>query len=146
MMHGAGTAGGRSSGVRGGENDGASGSKRETDQTLARDFKIGQSVGRNLHDAARAGERRRDVEIALHVESQSLRPSQTLVESAHRSVGIDFVNAVGGPGDKQIALRTESQVVGGNAELEGGENKDLLVARDLEDGAVAVANVETLLA
>src|SRR4029077_11314397 len=125
MMHGAGAAGGCSAGVRGGENDGASGSKGETDQTLACDFKIGQSVGRNLHDAARAGERRRDVEIAVYVESQSLRPSQTLVESAHRSVGIDFVYAVGRPGHKQIALRTECQVIGGNAELERGKNKDL---------------------
>src|SRR5450755_1391155 len=37
-------------------------------------------------------------------------------------------------------------MIGGNAEFERGKNKDLLVASDLEDGAVAVADVETLLA
>ena len=134
-------------GAGGGENYGASRSEGQADQALAGDFEIGLAVGCDLHDAARAGERSGDVEIAIDVEGQSLRASQAFVERAHRAVGIDFVDASRcGSGDEQIALRAEGQVIGGDAELERGKDEDLLVAGDLEDGAVAVADVETLLA
>src|ERR1700719_765061 len=132
--------------VGGGENCGASRRKRQAHQALAGDFEIGETVGRNLHDAAGAGERGRDVQVAIHVESESLRPPQTLIKSAHRSVGIDFINAVGGAGDVQVSTRTECQVIGGDADFERGKDKDLLVASDLEDGSIAVADVETLIA
>ncbi len=63
---------------------------------------------------------------------------------------IDFVDRVvaGGAwsGDEEIALRAEGEVIGGDAGLEGGEDEDLAVAGDLEDGAAAVADVEVLLA
>ncbi len=45
-----------------------------------------------------------------------------------RSVGIDFVDAVVGTGDEQIAVRAERQVIGGDAGFERGEDEDLLVA------------------
>ena len=61
-------------GAGGGEDDGAAGSEGETYQALAGDFEIGQAVGRDLHDAARAGERGGDVEVAVDVEGKSLRP------------------------------------------------------------------------
>src|SRR5580693_3369174 len=130
MMHG--TAAGYR--FRGGENYGASGCEGEAYQTLAGDFEIGQTVGCDLDDAARAGERRRDIQVAVHVEGQSLRAAQAFVERADGSVGIDFVNAVGGSGDEKVALRTEGQVISGNTGLERGKHKHLLIARDLEDG------------
>src|ERR1700693_4436738 len=114
--------------ARGGENYGTSWGKRQTHKTLTGDFEIRQAVRRDLHNPASAGERCRDVEIAVHVEGQSLRSSQTFVESVHGSVGVDFVNAVGGAGHEQIALRVEGQMIGGDADLERGEDEDLLVA------------------
>src|SRR6266568_376105 len=127
----------------GGEDDGASRGKGEAHETLASDLEIGQAVGRNLHDAACTGERGGDIEVAVHIEGQALRSSQTLVERAHRSIGIDLVNAVVGTGHEKVSMRTERQVIGGNAGLERGKDKDLLVARDLEDGTVPVTDVET---
>src|SRR5579864_9451045 len=132
--------------VGGGEDYRASGGEGQAHQALAGDFEIGQAVGADLYDAPRAGERGRDVEIAVRVEGQTLRPAQTFIKSAHRSVGIDLVDAVGGAGDEQVALRIERQVVGRNADLQRGKDEDLLITRDLEDGAVAVADVETLFA
>ena len=40
--------------ARGGQNNGASRCECQAYQTLAGDFEIGQAVGRNLHDPARA--------------------------------------------------------------------------------------------
>src|SRR5260370_4162540 len=105
-------------GAAGGEDDGASGGEGEADQALACDFEIRQAVGRDLHDATGAGERGGDVEIAVHVEGEALRPSQAFVESRHSSAGIDLENAVIGTGDEQVSVRTERQVIGGNAEFE----------------------------
>ena len=61
-------------------------------------------------------------------------------------LGSIFVDAVVGAGDKKISRGTEGQVIGGDAGFESGEDEDLLVAGDFEDGAVAVADVETLFA
>src|ERR1700722_9061342 len=132
--------------ARGGKNYGASRCECQADQTLAGDFEIGQTVGGNLYDPARARQRCGDIQIAIQVKGQTLRPSQTLVEGAHRSVGTDFVNAVRGAGHEQVTSRTERQMVSRNADFERGEDKDLLIAGNLEDGAVAVADVKTLLA
>src|SRR5438270_5067431 len=131
--------------ARGGENHGASRREREAHQPLSGNFKIRQTVGRDLHDAARAGERRRNVEIAIHVESQPLRSSQSFIESANRSVGIDLVHAVVRSGHEQVSLRTKGEVVGGNADLESGKDKYLLIASDLENSTVAVAHIKALL-
>ena len=60
--------------VRRGENDGASGGEGQADQTLAGDFEVSLAVGRDFYDSARAGEGCGDVEIAVDVEGQSLRP------------------------------------------------------------------------
>ena len=132
--------------ARSGQDDGAAGGEGEADQTLPGDFEVGESVGGDLHDSAGAGERGGDIEIAVDIEGNALRPSKTFVESAYRSSGIDLVNAIVGTGYEEISLRTECQVVGGNAELERGKDKDLLIARDFEDGAVAVADVKALVA
>src|SRR5271167_667942 len=129
-------------GFCGGENYRSSWGEGQAYQALARDFEIGQAVRRNLNNAARAGERSRDIQVAVRVEGQSLRAPQAFVECADGSIGIDFVDAVGGAGDEQVALRIESEMIGGNTGLERGKHKDLLIARDLEDGAVAVADVE----
>src|SRR5271169_4888899 len=143
MMHGASAL---LDGAGGGKDDGTSGSKGQAHQALAGDFETGQAVGRDLDDAPCAGERGRDVEIAIHVEGQSLRSSQPLVEGGHGSVGIDLVNAVRGPGDEQVAMVIERQVISRYAGFERGKDEDLLDGRNLEDGAVTVADVETLLA
>src|SRR5579864_8793633 len=132
--------------VGGGEDYGASGGEGQADQALTGDFEIGQAVGADLHDAPGAGERGRDVQIAARVEGQTLRPAQTFIKSAHRSVGIDLVHAVGGAGDEQVPLRTERQVIRRNADFKGRKDEDLLIASNLKDGAVAVADVEALLA
>src|SRR5205814_1105014 len=87
-----------------------------------------------------------DIEITVGVKGQALRTSETLIEGAHGSVGIDFEDTIIRAGYEKISLRTEGEVVGRKADLEGGEDKDLLIASDLEDGAIAISNVETLLA
>src|SRR5258708_30687284 len=76
--------------------------------------------------------------------------SQAAVESRDSAVGVDLVHAVetgsGWSGDKEMALRTEGQMVCRDTGFEGGEDEDLLIAADFKDGAAAVADVETLLA
>ena len=65
-------------------------------------------------------------------------------------MGIDLVYAVEtrscGAGDKQITLRAEGEMIGGNAGLERGEDEHLLVAGNLENSAAAVADIEILFA
>jgi len=53
------------------------GSERQADQPLAGDFQVGFTLRSNLHDAALSGERSGDVNVALDIEGQALRTSQT---------------------------------------------------------------------
>ncbi len=45
--------------------------------------RLARPFGRDFHDAAGAGERGGNIEIAIDVEGQSLRPSQAFVERGH---------------------------------------------------------------
>src|SRR5579859_3513346 len=128
----------------GGEDDGASRGEGQSDQALAGDFQARLRVRRDLHDPTRAVERCGDVEIAVRVKRQALRPSQAFIKSSDGAVGIDTVDAVVRSGDEEVAFGAERQVIGRDTEFERGENEDLLVARDLEDGSIAVADVEAL--
>ena len=89
-----------------------------------------------------------DVQVAVDIEGDALRPSQPAIELAHRAVGIDLVNGVeagdGGTGDVEVPRGGERQVIGRDAGLERGKDVDLAVAGDLEDGSAAVADVEIL--
>ena len=132
------------------ENRGFAGREGQAHQALAGDFKIGIAFGRDLDDAALAGERSGDIHIAVDIESQSLWTSEAAIEDGDGSVRINFVNGVetgsGGSGDKQIALRAEGEMIGGDAGLERGKDEDLAVARDLENRSAAVADVEVFFA
>src|ERR1019366_10484060 len=106
-------------------------SERQSDQALAGDFEAGLALRSDLHNAAFSGERGGDIDIALDIKSQALRTSQTTVEHGHGAVRIDFVDAVetgsAGGGDKHVAVKTEGDVIGGNARLQRREHKNLPV-------------------
>src|SRR5713101_5286421 len=69
-------------------------SERQSNQALARDLEVGLALRSDFHDAAFAGERGGDIDIALDIKSQTLRTSQTAVEYRHSSMWVDLVNAV----------------------------------------------------
>src|SRR6266436_974982 len=135
-------------GAVGGEDRRLAGSEGQSNQALAGDLEVGLALRSDFDDAAFSGERGGDIDIALDIKSQTLRASQTAVEHRHSSMWVDFVNAVetgsAGAGDEHISLRTERDVIGGNARLQRGEDKNLPVASDLENGSAAVADVEIL--
>ena len=94
-------------------------------------------------------ERCGDVEIAVAVKGQSLRPAQAAVEKADFALMIDAHDAVvargGGAGDVEFARRAERQMIGGDGRLERGEDKNLAVRADLENRAAAIADEEVAL-
>src|ERR1035438_10329226 len=104
----------------------------------------------DANNAFAAGERCGDVEAAVVVEGHSLRAAETAVEHVHLAVIGNAVDAIvarsGGAGDVEVAVGTEGQVVGRHGLLQGGEDEDLAVGTDLEDGSGAVADIEVLLA
>ena len=67
----------------------------------------------------------------------------------HSPLRIDFVHGIkargGRPGHKQIALRTECEVVRRDTRLQSGEHEHLLVGANLEDRAAAVAHIKILI-
>src|ERR1039458_8022128 len=97
-----------------------------------------------------AGERRGDVEAGFLLEGHSLRAAEAAVENVHLAMVGDAVDAIvarsGGAGDVEVAVGAEGQVVGRHGLLQGGEDEDLAVGKDLEEGSGAVADVEVLLA
>src|SRR5690349_2863837 len=105
--------------------------------------------GSNAHDTALSAERRGDIEIALHIERQALRTAKAAIEDCSCSVRIDGIDGIEAgsrrSGDIEIAIRPEGKMIGRNAGLERREDEDLTVARDLENGAAAIANVQVLL-
>ena len=70
MMHAAG----------GGENNGSSRGEGQAYESLAGNFEIGLAVGRDLYDSTFSRERRGDVQVAVRVKGQALRPPQTFIE------------------------------------------------------------------
>src|SRR3984885_8558247 len=116
-------------GVRGCQNHAESRRKSQAPQAMARNFQAGATVWRDLHNAALARERRRHIEVAGRVKSQPLRASQAAVKRVHSPLRIDSMYTVktrcGRPGHKQVALRTESQVVCRDARLQSGKHEDL---------------------
>src|SRR3974390_338678 len=76
-------------------------------------------------------------------------PKATIVE-VDVPVGIDLIDSVvtggGGPRDVKVAGVVKRQVVCRDAGLDGGEDENLPVAPDLEDGSAAVADVEVAVA
>src|SRR5579862_3263032 len=131
----------------GGSQDyGAARRKCEPHQALAGDFKLGLAVGSNFHDAPGSSQRCRYVEIAICVKGKTLGPAQSLVKRADGSIGLDFEHAVVRSSDEEVAMRPKSQMVGGDAHFESGEDERLLIARDFKDRAIPVTYVKTLLA
>src|SRR5437899_867869 len=133
-------------GVGRGQNGRAARCKGQAHQTRPGDFQRCFALWGYLDDAALAIERCRDLKVAVHVEGQSLRTSQAPVKRGNGAMRIDLVYAIEaggrGPGYKEIPVRTKSQVVGGDAGLEGCEDENLAVGCDLENGATAVADID----
>src|SRR5579863_8512755 len=129
-----------------GQNGGAARGEGEADQSCACNRQRRFASGADLDDAAFAGEGSGHVEIAIHVESDALWAPQAAEERRHVALGSDLVNAIktggGRSGDEQVSTGAESQVVGGNAWLECGEDKDLAIRPDLENCTAAVADVK----
>src|SRR3984893_13810125 len=140
MMHG---AGGR-------ENHRPPGRECKSDQSEPCDLKPRFAFRSNLHDAALAGKRSRHVQIPGDVKREALRPPQPAVEGARGAVRIDLVDAVkagcGRPGYEQIPMRAKGEVIRRNTGFQCGKHENLLVARDFEDRATAVADIQVLLA
>src|SRR5690242_13716240 len=132
-------------GVAGGQDSGAAGSKGEPDQALTGDFEGGLRIRCQLDDAALAAQGGGGVEIAVHVEGQALRTSQATIEDSHCAVRVNPIDGIKARGSRsgheQFTRSAESHVVGGDAGLQGGKNKNLPVAANFENGAAAVAHV-----
>src|ERR1700734_3329361 len=94
--------------VSGGQNHAASRGESQPHETMPRNFQTGGSLRGDLNNAALARERGGDVQVAVCVESQALRASQTAEKFVNRSLRIDSVHAVkarrGWPGNEQISL------------------------------------------
>ena len=63
-----------------GQDDGTAGGESQADKPVSSDFQIGFSFGCNPDDATLAGERSRNVEVAISIEGQSLGTSYATVE------------------------------------------------------------------
>src|SRR5277367_3100536 len=113
------------------QNDRAARTEREADQTRSRDRQRRLARRSDLDNAAFTREGSSDVKIAVHIEGDALRSSQTAKESRHVALRGDFVNAIktrsGGPGHEHISMGAESQVVGRNARFESRKYEDLTV-------------------
>src|SRR5208282_2513201 len=136
-------------GVVSGEDGGFFRSEGQSDQSLAGNFEVGFALRCDLDNAAFSGERGGYVNIAIDIKRQALGTAQTAVENGNCAMRVDFVDAIEAgrarAGDEHIALGSEGDVIGGNAGLECGEYENLPVARDLENGSAAVADVKILL-
>src|SRR6202020_2108478 len=51
----------------------------------------------------------------------------------------------GGPAHVKVLIRSPGKMVGGDGRFDGGEDEDLAVGADLEDGAAAIADVKVVL-
>src|SRR5262249_54891678 len=84
--------------------------------------------------------------MAFNVEGQALRSSQTREETVNCTARRNSVNGIetrrGRPRDVQIIVKTERQVVRGDARFECCKNKNLFRGADLENTAAAVAYIE----
>src|ERR1019366_3588007 len=133
-------------GVRGGYHHGSRWGEGEADDTGTGDEQLRAPVGIDAHDALTAGEGGGDVEPALLIEGHTLRAPEAAVEGFHLAGVRDAEHRVeagsGGPGDVEIIVRTEGQVVGRDGWFQGGEDEDLAVGTDLENGAGAIAHIE----
>src|SRR3981081_1479036 len=131
--------------IRSRKDGGAPRSKCESDQSLPGNFQIGLGVRGDLHNPALARKRCGYVHVACNIEGQTLRPPQPPVEGAHGTMRINLVYAVearcGRSGDEQISLWAKSQMISRNTGFERCKNENLLVTRDLENSAAAVAYI-----
>src|ERR1700688_5288105 len=127
------------------ENSGFARSKCQPDQSLAGNFEICFALWRDLYNPASAGKRCGDIDIAIDIQSQALRTSQSPIENGYAAVRVDLVNTIetgrAGAGNEHIAVGTEGQVISGNAWFKGGEDKNLPVTGDLEYGTAAIADI-----
>src|SRR5208283_5477378 len=96
--------------------------------------------------AAAAVERCRDIQVALNVHRQSLRAAQATVENADVAMRVDLMDGVEarrcGTRNIEVAAVAERQMIGRNARFQHGEDEDLTVAPDFEDGSTAIPNVK----
>src|ERR1051326_6962117 len=131
-----------------GEDDGVAGGEGEADEIVSGDSQRRGRVAGEADDAALALERGGAVEVPFGVEGEALGTSESAVESGDGSVQVNAVDGVEagsrGAGDEEVAVGSERQVIGGDTRLESGEDKNLAVAGNLEDGAAAIADVEVL--
>src|ERR1700685_1431453 len=93
-------------------------SKCETHQSGAGNLDRRLTIWGDLDDPALTRKRRRHVQIAFDVKSQTLRPSQPAEEIGNVALSINPVHAVEarrcGTGNEQIASWTKRQVISGN--------------------------------
>src|SRR5712691_9566696 len=123
---------------------------RETQshQIVSGDLERGLSVGLDSDDAALAREGGGYVEISVVVERETLRASQAAEKVGDGAVRVDAVDRIearrGRPGHEEIPTGIERKVISRDARFERGENEGLPIARNLEDGSAAVADVKIL--
>src|ERR1039458_10127848 len=122
----------------GGEHGRGAARERKSNQVVPRYDQGCLAIGCNSHDATAAMERSSDIEVVVNIDRQSLRTSESTVEDAHGTVRIDLLNGIEarsrGPGDVQISVAAEGEMISGDAGLQHGEHKDLAVTIDFENG------------
>src|ERR1035437_6882178 len=137
-------------GVGGGHHHGARRREGEADDAGAGEKQVGAPGGVDAHHTLAAGNGRGHVKPALLIEGHALRAPEAAVEGLHLALVRDAEYRVeaggGGPGDVEIAVGTEGQVVGRDGIFLGGEDEDLAAGTDLEDGTAAVADIEIVFA
>src|SRR6185437_9214804 len=125
-------------GVAGGQNSGTARGKRDPHQAMAGDLKRGLRILGQPDDAAFAAQGGGYIEIAIHIQGQTLGASQTAIKHGNAAVRVNPINGIeaggGGSGDKQVAADAEGHVVGRDAGLERREYKNLPVTGNFEDG------------
>src|SRR6185437_8702986 len=125
---------------------GAGWSEGDSNEIVAADHGARLPVGIDLDDTAASAIGGHHEEGPIAVEGHALGPAQSGEELLDLAAGIDAPNAVvargAGTGHIEEIVRSECQVVGGDAGLERGEDKGIALAVNFEDGAAAVANVQ----
>src|SRR5579883_307955 len=136
--------------VRGGDDHGSGRCEGQADDAGAGEEEVGAAVGVDADDALAAGNRGGDVEAALLVEGHALGPAEAAIEGLDFALAGNPVDGIeagsGGAGDVEIAVGTKREVVGRDGGFQRGEDEDLAVGADLENGAAAVADVKVAFA
>src|SRR3972149_6861463 len=90
------------------------------------------------------------VKIAFNIEGQALRPAKAGEKSVDHAARRNSIDAIKARSRRtrhvEVFIKSEGEVVGGNARFKRRKDEDFPVRVDFEDGAAAVSDVQIALA